>query len=614
MLSWQKAPRAPRQRYDTAAGSDGYTAGTTSLLLGVYGDVDEASWKALTRTLGGPDGMAEWKAAGSPARIASVRRDRRALATRGHLAGVATSDGDRSCGELLETVLEAYAHAGIVGLAAQRAEFTCVIWDGQEQALIVACGAMGFGAPAYAWDGQTFAVCSKAMPLLGLRNVSRDWNHVYLAHVLSGLWAPAASTSAFRGLRRMVGGDILRVSIRGLECHRGAILDFEPRAGLRRERVVDELAQRIDRAVRAQLSQPGRTCVALSAGLDSCVVASAVARYVPNFDAFRLIAREALVPAPASLQAVFPAIKEHWVAIPNGLSADANAPLEDDPMAAGPAMQPARAALLRAVSDAGFDRILDGEGGDELFDLAWRLGDIADERVSLATARVLLRHPSRGRFLRDLLARGAMGCISSAWLRRQRVHIAARRPWLTSSFWNGHAFGAAWEEALDFAAKRHARDRLAQVLEGHARYRAALAVIRENLDIEGASPLLDRNVVEYVGALPARLAVDPQHRKALLRRVAATRLPAAVAWRPKQEPLYEWLATRAVCDESRVDRITRAVATSALLRENIDPLAVRAAVDAVRRSPEGTTSMTVALDQLFWFVEWCAAVHALYGL
>jgi asparagine synthetase B (glutamine-hydrolysing) len=154
--------------------------------------------------------------------------------------------------------------------------------------------------------------------------------------------------------------------------------------------------------------------------------------------------------------------------------------------------------------------------------------------------------------------------------------MAARRPWLRRSFWKGHAFGAAWEEAIDFGRARHARDRLDPILEAHARYQAVQELARDTFGIASESPLLDRDVVEFVGSLPARLAMEPGHSKALLRRVAATRLPAAVAWRPKQEPLYEWLVARAVCDEDRVDRITGAIATRALLTDVVDPLAVRA--------------------------------------
>jgi asparagine synthetase B (glutamine-hydrolysing) len=304
---------------------------------------------------------------------------------------------------------------------------------------------------------------------------------------------------------------------------------------------------------------------------------------------------------------------EHWVSVPTSVGFDASS-LADDTISAGPAQQPGRLALLHAMRDAGFERVFDGEGGDELFDLAWRLGDLGEQPVSLETIRVLLRPSSRRRFARDLLARGALGLVSNEWLRREHSRIAARRPWLRRSFWEGHAFGAAWEETVGFGRARHARDRLNAILEAHARSRAVQELARGTFGIAGESPLLDRDVVEFVGSLPARFAVEPGHSKALLRRVGATRLPAAVAWRPKQEPLYEWLAIRAVCDEARVDRITGAVATRASLTEIVDPLAVRAAVDAVRRAPERAAATAAALDQLFWFVEWSGAVHARYGI
>ena len=83
-----------------------------------------------------------------------------------------------------------------------------------------------------------------------------------------------------------------------------------------------------------------------------------------------------------------------------------------------------------------------------------------------------------------------------------------------------------------------------QILGAHGRYWRTQELARLDVGVEGSSPFLHRQVIEFVGSVGAEVAIDLDHGKVLLRRLAANRVPAAIAWRPKSEPLSDWLIQR----------------------------------------------------------------------
>jgi asparagine synthase (glutamine-hydrolysing) len=73
--------------------------------------------------------------------------------------------------------------------------------------------------------------------------------------------------------------------------------------------------------------------------------------------------------------------------------------------------------------------------------------------------------------------------------------------------------------------------------------------------LEARSPFQDRDVVEWAARLPAGVKMRPWERKALLKRVAARRLPRDVIYRPKHGfsiPMDEWLQKPWAADAHRL--------------------------------------------------------------
>ena len=543
----------------------------------------------------GPDGTL--RAAPSPSLVA---------------VGAGLLDGAK---DVAAGALAAYRCAGPAGLAGLRGQYSFTLWDAAMRVLLVGSDAVGLQAPAYMWDGTTFLLSTRAMALVRAQAATPAWDPVYVAHAFGGLWARTSSASAFRAIRRTVGGEILEVSKHGLRRLPGNRLSFEDARALGVEGAVDELGDRLDRVV-ASRARDRRTCVALSGGIDSCVVASALARTNPDLDAFSLVAPgESRVEneAVASVVRAFPGMRHHRVEV-SGAAGEwsGSLPLFDDPICAGPVLQPGRMALLRGIREAGFERVLDGEGGDELFDMVWWPRDLVRDLAWAPILGALRSRGPRSRMTGDIAASGALGYASARWERRRREGLRARRPWLRETFWASPSLAEAWEETRAYQKLPTVAERLTEVLGAHGQYHRAQSLARLCVGVEGSSPLVDRTVIELVGSLRADVVMDSRHGKALLRRLAARRVPAAVAWRPKAEPLSDWLIKRYLSAEPNVRRAADLIDQSAMLRELVDVGAAMAAVD--RALAEQHRVLSTALVELFLLVEWFAAVEKRYGL
>jgi asparagine synthase (glutamine-hydrolysing) len=592
-----------------------------AFLLAAFGPRPASDWARSVRDLGdvgsGGARLSDWHDEAATVRVGVldptgtlVGPVRAARAT--VVAAVGRVEGGGEDGGA--AVLEAYGRAGAAGLASLRGEYAYALWDGGERSLFVGCDAVGLQAPAYTWNGRTFVLSTRAVVLLGRPDVPRAFDPVYLAHALGGLWARTASATAFEGVRRMVGGELIRVSARGLERLEGARLKFRASPVRGRDEAVRELAEALDGAV-AEEARTGTSCVALSGGVDSCVVATALAKRQPELHAVSIVSPDGSPgdePTLAPLTAAFPGMHHHRILLTGDTDSLQPGPLSDDPVCAGPILQSGRAALLRAARDLGFRRVFNGEGGDEIFDMAWRPGDLIRQ---VAVGRVFSALGSRllaRRILRDFIA-GGRGPVSALLRERARKRVRARRPWLRASFWESPSLASAWQEAVSFGRGRSARERLPEILGAHGRYWRTQELVRLSSGVEGSSPLLRQSIVELAGSFSAEAAIDLRHGKVVLRRLAAQRVPAALAWRPKNEPLSDWLITRWVANETHARRLVSQIKDSRFLSHLVDTATLVQSIDAARDLPEGHW-LASSIVELAAVVEWVTTVEARWGL
>jgi asparagine synthase (glutamine-hydrolysing) len=360
-----------------------------------------------------------------------------------------------------------------------------------------------------------------------------------------------------------------------------------------------------------RLRSDQRVCVALSGGVDSGVVAESLLRRRGRLDGFSLLiagASPALRAPIAAIERALPTLHLHPIEVsyvaPNMFD---SLPVSDDAVFCGPATQQARLTLLRTACDAGFEQVFDGEGSDELFDIAWRHADLLRQAAWKPALELLARRAERRRLISDLLASGNFGISSRLWLERQRRACQQRRPWLARSFWEGKAFDVAWQDTVSSWSASCVRQRLADIVSAHARHWRTQSQLRTVAGVEGQSPFLDRRVIELAGSLPARIAMEVGHRKPLIRRLARDRLPSLDVWRPKREPLDDWLVNQIASDDAYLRVAIDRIKENDLLNDWIDTMALATASRWCREMPGSKHASSIV--QLFGFVEWTHAVR-----
>ncbi len=586
--------------------------------FGALGPLARDAWEAMA--LGSPGSAApraivrQWRSVDGMAQLGIAEgecsRGRSALSESADqlfvAAGVGSLEGTGDQ-DIATTVLQAWQRGGFDALRRLRGTYAVAVWDARERSLVVACDALGLCAPAYRWDGRTFVFATRAMALAGTSDTA--WNGTYVAHALSGILSSPTDATAFRGVSRLAAGEILRVTDGCLVRLPGDRLAFNSDAETRgREPAVRTLGHRLDRAVETRRRGAGRVCVALSGGIDSCVVASSLLRHAGSLECLSLVVGGASCASPAPIDAVeraLPRAVVHRIEVAyTGPNLFDSLPIADDPIYAAPATQRARAMLLRTAREMGHDDVFDGEGSDELFDIAWRPVDLARQASWGPLVRGLVLPGSRRRLADDLFWSAASGL--SGFRDWHIGRLARRLPWLRRAFWRETFLRAAWQEATTYLARRSAADRLADVLGAHARYWRAQELLRDSAGIAGQSPFLDRAIVEFVGSLPARDALHRVHRKPLVRALAEERVRGLNAWCPKREPLNDWLVGQVSSDPACMSIAVERIRRSSLLSEWVDPGALEAT--ALRPSHHAAD-----IVQLFAFVEWADSVERRFG-
>jgi asparagine synthase (glutamine-hydrolysing) len=529
----------------------------------------------------------------------------------GGLVAACVGDVESSPQEPETAVVRAYQQAGIAGLRRLRGEYAYALWDSTRRSLFVGCDAVGHRGLVYGGDERTFLASSRATAILRVWPASRSWDRAYLAHALSGIWSRASSATAFEGISRNVGGELIEVSRSGVRHSCDDAFRFDVRVQDVKE-ATDELGRRLRNAVAGRF-EARSSAVALSGGIDSAAVAAAIAASNPSFDAFTLVSREVSESESRdTLLRCFPQMHLHVVDEPVGDEVDA-LPVSDDPLIGGSIVQPGRIALLRAMRDAGHSNVFDGEGGDEVFDVPLRFADLLRERALSEVITSIRSGTSWRSICRDVLEASAFAPLAGLAMDRRAGNLRARHPWLRPSFWRSAAFSSAWDELAAFARLRRARDRLPEILGTQNRFWRAHDLARQSLGLAGHSPMLDRDVVELVGSLPARIALQAPHRKVLLRRFVEQQVGPELAWRPKREPLADWLIRRAVSNDRIIAEALSRIEGASVLSEFVDPHVVVTAARSSRDRLAGDR-LTPQLAQLIAFVDWVARVEARYGV
>ncbi len=450
--------------------------------------------------------------------------------------------------------------------------FAFAIWDVAARCLVLARDHVGMKPLYYYDDGRRFAFASEAKAFARVAGLDLTLDESALYDFLTYLYVPAPK-SAWQRVRKLEPGHYLvRAASGAVRIERWWDVDFGARRVTRAAQAKEELAARLDAAVRSHLMSDVPVGCLLSGGVDSSAVAALAMRHVDSplrtfaigFDVAahgaphgaphgaahgelewaRLVAKscgtvhEERIVALADAREALPRLMERY----------------DEPFGDSSAIP------TLAVCETARQKVtvaLSGDGGDELFGgydwygrhlrrarfprlpapLAAALPALL-ERSSLARLRGM---PTLIDGVRDPLERHvvAMGGLTRAQKRAVLGEGAWRRFAGYDDLWH---FRRHWRPELDLLSRLQYLDLMTYLPDDILTKvdRASMAV-----SLELRPPLLDRRLIEFVAGIASEVRCPGGAPKHLFKQALAGIVPAEVLARRKQGfsiPLTHWSA------------------------------------------------------------------------
>ncbi len=447
-------------------------------------------------------------------------------------------------------VVDAYRRHGTECARHLLGEFAFVLWDRTQRRILAGCDPIGLRSLAYCPVEGALLLCSRALALLHHPRVPRRLNRVYLAHAICDLWAQPAGTTPFAAIQRIQPGFALTAQGGHVVERRVDRITAAPPGGSRwsAEHSFARFWECLEGCVRDAISDEPRTAIELSSGLDSTAVALCAEKVGGARGTLSIVASASGADERKLIEA-FVSGRPHlpWHAI--DCSADRalgesweTLPVPDDPCVLAAAFRPAKLRMAGAARDLGYRLLLDGEGGDEAFGLAPRLGDLVAHGSFRALARYMAGRGWRSALVRELLVPRLPAVLRRSWAAREYRRVDPIPPWMSAAFRTSDVASEALEHRAAWSRHGRARDALPALLAVSPTVgsRMAARLFLSALGIRSRSPILDRRLLELVLALRPDLLADPRRSKIFLRRALGGRAPEAIVQQPKNNGLYAW--------------------------------------------------------------------------
>ena len=516
-------------------------------------------------------------------------------------------------------LVDAYRRHGTHCAKYLSGEFAFVLWDRTTSVLLAGCDPVGIRALAYFSTGRSMFLCSRALVLFREPRVPRRLNAVYLAHTLCDLWAQPPGLTPFASVKRIRPGFALLLRDGQLTERRVDRIAGSSPEGRRwtADRSIASFWDHLEEAVRDALSGEGSPALELSGGLDSTAVALCALKSRASIGALSALASASGVDEGDIIRGfVFTQPRLRWHPVDcSGERAFGEPweclPVPDDPCAIGAAFLPAKLRLAQAARALGYRLLLDGEGGDEIFGMSPRLGDLVATGSLRAAARYLTARGWRSSLVRELLIPSLPGVFQRLWAGRERRRVDPIPPWMSKSFRESEAVQVALDQRAGWLRHIRARNALPGLLElaPTVGSRQATRLLLSAVGVRSRSPLLERRFLELALSLPPALLSDGSRQgKPFLRRALDGRAPRALVREPKSNGLYLWFQTRGFKDGG-IRSLCTSVAECAPLRGLIDLAALARTLEVVAA---GRLMPSVRADQLGALVaasRWLTAVN-----
>jgi asparagine synthase (glutamine-hydrolysing) len=446
----------------------------------------------------------------------------------------------------------AYRDLGPTALTLIRGEWTSAIWHTEHKELTLACDLLGGRSLHWAVSGAGIVFGENVRDVLELLPATPAPDRPAVSSWLAFGIAPDEGT-LYAGLRRLSPGSALCVREGALETRSLWTPEYRGVATGDHAWLAERLRAEVDAAVARAVGDGRRPAVLLSGGLDSALVAASMATQTHRDSPVAYSARFPMQPE-ADESALIDTTTSHL-----GIASVQSVVTAGRPILGAlshleawrvPSTSPNTFLWLPILDTAradGRDVMLDGEGGDELFDSVpfYLFADIVASGRPSAAWRLTLRYPGvrpgvtrrrRARILAHFVVRGLLPASVHRRLdvwRPATLHAGLLRPsdaraaigifdewaWLDGD-------GPRW-----WRYRRNALTRTRHLLDAPGSFRrtAALAPIVRRQPL-----MLDQDLVEFALTLPPEASFDARHNRPLARRAQADRLPDAVRLRARK--------------------------------------------------------------------------------
>lgn len=490
--------------------------------------------------------------------IYNYRELREGLAKRGH--------SFRSSSDT-EVILHLYEEVGVRCLDQLNGMFAFALWDSKTKCLFLARDRTGKKPLHFAATAGHFFFASEIKALLQHPLVERQVDYQALNKYLAYEYVPAPQT-IFRSIQKLEPGHYLLYRNGGAETvqYWDVPLEDQPISDRTEEQIIEELRALLDRAVRARLVADVPVGLFVSGGLDSGLIAALARRAKESLECFSIGFEEASFDESryAAQIARSLGLKHHLKVFgaQEMLGAIRRLPeILDEPLA-DPSILPLY--LLSQFAAQHLKVVLSGDGGDELFagyqtyqahKLVTRydaLPRFMRESIKAAAFRLPVSHGylSLDFKLKQFLRGVGVSSEVRFFLWRGAFNNSERNELLSAEIRAQLRHENAYEDIYRYVHKSGLTKELERILylsmKLYLQDNNLVTVDRASManGLEVRSPLLDRDVVDFVCRLPMEYKLNGLRTKYILKKAAEGYLPNKVIYRKKQGfgvPLAKWL-------------------------------------------------------------------------
>lgn len=466
-----------------------------------------------------------------------------------------------------EVILHLYRLHGAQCVQYLRGMFAFAIWDPQQQILFLARDRVGKKPLYYADVNGSFIFASEAKALLVAPDVSRDINLSSLHSYLTLQYVPAP-LSMFRDIQKLPPGHTAIVSSEGVTTEAYWNLRYYPKAAGSESELLEQADTLLAEAVRIRMISEVPLGAFLSGGIDSSLVVAYMAQSSPSpVKTFSVGFEEDEfneLPYARAVATHYGTDHHEFICRP-----DAAAILPrmvwhfDEPFGDASAVP---TFYLAQVTRQHVTVALNGDGGDEAFGGYERYrGNALAKRYMNLLPRVV-----RGELIKPMLSAAHRLVGPNRLLRRlQWLNDVSLAPVdgyirfmqifdgaMKADLYSPQLRSRLTAQAEDYLRAYYGADGFADDMD-RMLYCDTMTYLPGDLlvkvdrmtmahGLEGRSPLLDHQVMEFAATLPTHLKRNGMTLKYLLKRLASRYIPHDLVHRKKQGfgvPLDRWFRT-----------------------------------------------------------------------